>query len=188
MYSGSDKQKATRKIWREKNRESVRVSAKKDALKHKDRIAEYQKEYAKENREQLAQYHKEWRAKNLQKTRVYMRTRRKNDIQFRLREILRTRQTKALEGGYKTGSFIRDLGCTISQLKFFLEGKFLEGMSWENYGHDSWHIDHVVPLSFFDLSDRKQFLRAVHYTNLQPLWSVDNLKKGRKIIVINTSV
>jgi hypothetical protein len=48
-------------------------------------------------------------------------------------------------------------------------------MTWDNWTTDGWHIDHIKPLaSSFDLTDRKQFLEACHYTNLQPLWAKDN--------------
>lgn len=54
-------------------------------------------------------------------------------------------------------------------------------MTWENRGMFGWHIDHIIPLSLFNLTDRNDFLNACHYTNLQPLWSLDNLKKGDRI-------
>jgi hypothetical protein len=64
----------------------------------------------------------------------------------------------------------------------YLESLFSSGMSWENWGSgpDKWHIDHKRPLASFDLTDRDQVLIACHYTNLQPLWSFDNLSKGAK--------
>jgi hypothetical protein len=51
-------------------------------------------------------------------------------------------------------------------------------MTWDNYG--DWHLDHKKPLISFDLTDLEQFRVAAHYTNLQPLWALDNLKKGSK--------
>ncbi len=72
------------------------------------------------------------------------------------------------------------IGCSWIDFKIYLESKFTEGMSWDNYG--KWHIDHIVPLSSFDLSDPVQLEKACHYTNLQPLWAKDNLKKSNKII------
>jgi hypothetical protein len=79
-----------------------------------------------------------------------------------------------------THSSIDYLGCEIEELRRYLESKFLPGMSWENYGRNGWHIDHIIPLSSFDLSDPGQFRKACHFTNLQPLWAKDNLTKGAK--------
>ena len=91
---------------------------------------------------------------------------------------LRSRLNKAIKGNYKTGSAVRDLGCSIKELKKYLESKWQQGMSWDNYGE--WHIDHIKPLNSFDLEDEEQLKEACHYTNLQPLWAKDNLKKGSK--------
>ena len=88
----------------------------------------------------------------------------------------------ALKGNYKNGSAVKDLGCSIDELKTYLESKFQLGMTWDNWSKDGWHIDHIKPLSSFDLTDKKQLLEACHYTNLQPLWATDNLSKGDKII------
>lgn len=68
----------------------------------------------------------------------------------------------------------------MAAFKVYLESLFQPGMVWENYGNDGWHIDHVRPLSSFDLLDPVQFSQACHYTNLQPLWAKDNLSKGNK--------
>jgi len=53
-------------------------------------------------------------------------------------------------------------------------------MSWDNYGF--WHVDHIKPLAFFDLTNPEELKKVCHYTNLQPLWAEENLKKGTKII------
>jgi AraC-like DNA-binding protein len=96
----------------------------------------------------------------------------------KLRRALRRRFKKALARGAKVGRVIRDLGCTISELKDYIAAQFEIGMSWDNYGQ--WHLDHKLPLARFDLSDRQEFLRACHYTNLQPLWARDNWSKGAR--------
>lgn len=102
------------------------------------------------------------------------------DLDYRLRTLLRGRLSKAFSNGYKKGSAVSDLGCSIQHLKLHLELFWDEGMSWLNYGkgEGQWSIDHIKPLSHFDLSDRSQLLQAVHYTNLQPLWHVDNMRKN----------
>ena len=94
--------------------------------------------------------------------------------------MLRNRVKAALKHNYKSGSAVKDLGCSIADLKIFVENKFKDGMNWDNYG--IWHLDHIKPLSAYDLSDRKQFLEVCHYTNLQPMWGKDNQSKGNKIL------
>lgn len=54
-------------------------------------------------------------------------------------------------------------------------------MSWANYGFHGWHVDHIRPCDSFDLTDSKQQEQCFHYTNLQPLWSIENWSKGTKI-------
>ena len=111
--------------------------------------------------------------------------RMKTDTMFRIQRALRSRLNRALRGNYKCGSAIRDLGCSISEFKKYLESLWQKGMSWDNYGRDGWHIDHIKPLSAFDLTDRKQIKKACHYVNLQPLWAKDNLSKSNKLTWLN---
>ena len=59
-----------------------------------------------------------------------------------------------------------------------LEAQFKPGMTWDNYGLKGWHVDHIRPCASFDLRDPEQQRRCFHYTNLQPLWAEENLKKG----------
>jgi hypothetical protein len=87
--------------------------------------------------------------------------------------------TKAIRRGWKAGSAVRDLGCTIPEFMNYIGLKFKPGMSWDNHG--KWHLDHIRPLSSFDLTNREQFLRAAHYTNYQPLWARENMAKGDKV-------
>jgi Uri superfamily endonuclease len=70
------------------------------------------------------------------------------------------------------------VGCSLSQLIRHLESKFLPGMAWDN--RHQWHVDHIKPLCAFDLTDPEQQALAFHYSNLQPLWAVDNMRKGRR--------
>lgn len=73
------------------------------------------------------------------------------------------------------------LGCSVPELKKHLESQFQPGMTWDNYGRTGWHIDHIKPLSSFDLTDLEQLTEACKYTNLQPLWAKDNIQKSNKL-------
>jgi len=99
------------------------------------------------------------------------------NIEFKIKHNLRTRLCKAIHRKGKTNSAIKDLGCSIEELKKHLESQFQDNMSWNNYGKHGWHIDHIIPLASFNLTDREEFLRANNYKNLQPLWVEDHLKK-----------
>jgi hypothetical protein len=127
-----------------------------------------------------ANYHKTWCIKNAttysEYHREYQSNRCKIDVNYRLTRRLRKRLNDVINGKQKIGSAVKDLGCSITELKVHLESKFTEGMTWDNYG--DWHIDHIRPLSSFDLLNHDQLKEACNYINLQPLWAEDNLAKG----------
>jgi len=138
-------------------------------------------------REKVLTENAAWRAKNRDAFNAYERKRyAKNpkryheNIQFKLATNLRNRLRTALKNRSKKGSAIALLGCSVDQAIRYIESKFQNGMSWENHGE--WHIDHKKPLASFDLEDSFQLSAACHYTNLQPLWAIDNLKKGAHVI------
>jgi hypothetical protein len=122
--------------------------------------------------------HRRYGKNNRSKITARERNRVKIDINYYLTRKLRTRIRAAVKNNQKMGSAVSDLGCSIIEFKEYLESKFLLGMTWEN--RSEWHLDHIKPLSSFDLTSREQFLTACHYTNLQPLWAKDNIQKGSK--------
>jgi hypothetical protein len=164
-----EKVKDRREQYRALNADKIKNSVKKYQQSHADEINKYQIEYRVTHAEHISA-----------RKRKYIQKRMTKDVNFKIRRALRGRLCKAIRGGFKAGSAVRDLGCTVDQLKQHLESKFQEGMTWDNWGTYGWHIDHIIPLSSFDLSDREQLLKACHYTNLQPLWAEENLKKSDK--------
>jgi len=126
--------------------------------------AEYMREYRStpEHKEQRARYRREHSPSPAQK----------------LASRLRSRFRHALKNKSKRGSAIALLGCTIDELIARFDGLFTDGMTWENQGE--WHIDHIKPLSKFDLENPQELAVACHYTNLQPLWAFDNISKSNK--------
>lgn len=107
----------------------------------------------------------------------YQYNRKKTDENFKILCYLRTRIYKALKGYSKSKNTVKLLGCTVEFLKGHLESNFTQGMTWDNYG--KWHVDHIKPCADFNLSKPSQQHKCFHYTNLQPLWALDNLKKNR---------
>lgn len=139
----------------------------------------YYKEWIKANNR--TEYRKQYSIKNRERLTKNKNIKYKTDINFRLKESLRTRLSKAIRRNTKSGSAITDLGCSVEQLKKHLESKFQTGMNWDNYG--KWEIDHITPLMKFNLFDEKEFQKACHYTNLQPLWKRDHKEKTKMDII-----
>jgi len=97
-----------------------------------------------------------------------------NTMRSRLNEYLKQR-------GYKKDRrTFNVIGCTPNELRSHIESQFVEGMSWENYSHTTWHIDHIIPIS--SANNQEEIYKLSHYTNLQPLWAKDNYEKSNKII------
>ena len=166
-----------KKYWRS-NKEKIVVTKKKYYEKNKEIINSKNKLYKINNNDKIKNNNESYKSvRNKRK-----KERLKCDVNYKLQEILRNRLRNAIKKNKKVGSAVKDLGCSVEELKCYLESKFQLGMSWENHGLYGWHIDHIKPLASFDLMDRKQFLEACHYTNLQPLWAKDNIIKGDKIV------
>lgn len=131
--------------------------------------SDYERNKTNYNKVALSKYHK----------------RIKNDTIYKLTKRYRSRTKKAIDDYIKRGweynincSSLKLLGCSMPDFKDYFEKLFVSGMSWDNMG--DWHIDHIVPIS--RATDEKDIIKLSHYTNLQPLWAVDNLRKGAKII------
>jgi hypothetical protein len=173
-----NKKNEKQKIYRKENKEKSRAYY--EANKNKIRLR--RKIYDQANKDKRRQYLKKYFQENKLKVYANINNKLKTDPQYKLSLSLRRRLRCALKSNYKSGSAINDLGCSIEELKNHLESKFQEGMSWDNWSYEGWHIDHIKPLASFDLTDRNQLLQACHYTNLQPLWAKDNRAKSDKTI------
>lgn len=154
------------------------------------------KKYNQENKNQIKKTKAKWREKNREKIRNYMREYRKNgynkirmekekqrllnEPEYAILKRLRNRILQALKNNYKTSSTTNLLGCSLEDFKKYFESKFIDGMSWKIFLQtDKIHIDHIRPCASFDLSKEDEQKKCFHYTNLQPLWKEDNLKKGK---------
>lgn len=166
--------------YREKNKDELRA---KRAIRYsinKEEVLAEKAIYYQENKAEVVIKKRQYRLKNKERLSVDLKIRKLTDLNFRLRLQLRDRLNKAVKNAQKVGSAVDDLGCTIDQLKTYLEAKFQPGMTWDNWAKYGWHIDHIKSLCNFDLTDREQLRKACHYTNLQPLWWQDNLKKSKR--------
>jgi len=173
-----DRKNETNRIWKINNIERWCGYLKKWQKENPEKMQLFSKNYREKNPEKIRGFCQSWRDRNPN----YEKNRRIVDINFKLAINLRKRLYAAFKNNYKTGSAVSDLGCTIDRFRIYLESMFQKGMAWGNYGSFGWHIDHKIPLTSFNLTNREQFKKACHYTNLQPLWWKDNLSKGTKLI------
>ena len=187
--------------WRKANHEKIKEQRCKYYEANREKIREQQREYREANHEGIKKQKREHYTKNAKCLRAISRARydpsrprNRNpavkraserrlyqNTNYKLARVLRSRLRSILAGRVKGGSAVSDLGCTIDELRVHLESLFGPGMTWDNWTTDGWHLDHIIPLSSFDLTDSDQLLVACHYTNLQPLWAKENLLKGARL-------
>lgn len=159
---------------------------------NKIKLSEKHKKYRENNKEKLAKKQKEWREKNKEYLKAYEDSRRKSISRKEYRKQLYNSPDMKLKrsiihslwrivkyGGTKNINSVKYLGCSIEDFKKYIESKFQDGMTWENYGLKGWHIDHIRPVSSFDFTDEQQIYECMHYTNLQPLWAEQNWSKNK---------
>jgi hypothetical protein len=163
--------------------------------KTKEAVSLYWKAMYQKNKEVKKSQSRNWLENNREAANKQHNQRRKFrrliDPSYKLSDVLRGRLLSILsrQAQIRVGSAVRDLGCSVSELKTYIESKFLLGMSWANHGNGrgdkglcEWQLDHIIPLASFNLTDREQFLRACHYTNLQPLWAEHNRIKNDRLV------
>lgn len=181
-----DEKKAYNKEHRQKNLERLRAKDREYDRTHKEQRAEYKKKYNKANAEKIKEYHRAYRLVNREKVSggllaTYHR-RYKSDIRYNLIRKYRNRLRdfkSYIDKDHKKGKVLELLGCTPEFFKQHIENLFTEGMTWEKVFSGEIHIDHIIPLS--SAKDEEDLKKLSHYTNLQPLWKLDNLSKGSKI-------
>lgn len=167
-----------------RNRDKMRKKSRAFYVRHRSKELERCKKYRNENPETVKAVQKKWLTEN-RETRAkivnnYIKNREKNDPEFRMLRKLRSRLRRAVKQGERNTGMEELIGCSLTELRLHLQRKFKLGMTWENHGTKGWHIDHITPLSKFDLTDEIHLRIACHYTNLQPLWWYENLKKGNR--------
>jgi len=169
--ANKERDAAVAKAYRKRNAKDISRKNKIRYQEKKDYWSETQKKYRKNNKGKIREQSK-----------IYMRRKRAENATFRYSMNIRSRVSKLLSGVIRSKSTEELLGCTYKEGRQHIENQFAEGMNWDNYGLHGWHIDHIMPCASFDLSDPEQQKECFHYTNLQPLWAEDNLKKSDKIL------
>jgi hypothetical protein len=138
-----------------------------------DKAKQYRKKYVAENLDWWRKYEREYRY-----------NRRREDMFFKIKGNLSGRLSDLINKRNLSTNTLELIGCDRETFLSHIQKQFTEGMAWENYGLKGWHVDHIIPLSLFDLTIEDEVKKACHYTNLQPLWWQDNLEKGNKISIL----
>ena len=170
-----------------------KICSNEDEKIKRDKSPEKYKIWYDSNREKRNKWRSEYYQKNKEKLREYNKTYDKNKslnfmvkyhndpiIKLRHRLSCRLREVLKFKSLIKNKTHNDIIGCSPEFLKEYLENQFAEGMSWDNHGQYSWHIDHIIPLS--SAKTDEEIYKLCHYTNLQPLWAEENLKKSNKIL------
>ena len=175
----------TSQQWRLKNKEKLALRQQEYRLKNKEKLKNQLKTFPSRIKEHRAKISKTYYDKNREKILINRRRvgslyylKIKNTLNFRILRSLRMRLRNAIIKGHKSANTLVLLGCTAEEFKKHIESLWQEGMSWDNYGYYGWHIDHKRPCSSFNLVDPEQQKICFHWTNMQPLWAKENLKKG----------
>ena len=147
---------------------------------HREQILEYAKAYRESHEEEVSATQKAWysRPENKKSHNLRQYNRYINDVQHRLSCNMRTRLRRSIKQNWQSGKTIDEIGCSIESLKKHIESQFQPDMMWDNWGRGGWELDHIRPLSSFDLTKPGQLLEATHWTNIQPLWANQNRSKG----------
>ena len=160
--------------------ESLLKYAKEYREKNKDKISNYMKEY---NKTRYTRYHgdkNEYNSYMNNYMNEYIKRRCESDPLYSIRRKIKITITTSLKkkSYTKNSRTYEILGCSYEEFKIWIENKFTEGMSWENYG--KWHYDHIIPIS--SALSEEECIRLNHYTNFQPLWAADNIRKSNKLL------
>jgi len=145
--------------------------------KNRDKQLKYHKEKRINEIEEFKKYDKKYKSENREKQNIYNKNKWKNDIQHKLRKILRGRFWKSIKNENKKTSVLNLIGCSVEQLKIYLESQFKPEMTWLNHG-EIWEIDHILPCVKFNLTKLEEQEKCFHYTNLQPLFKTTEIAQN----------
>jgi hypothetical protein len=175
--NNSETLKEREKKKRETNYGNIKKNNKKYYINNVDKVNERNREWRKNNPNRSKEFSKKWKIKNLDKIKQYTQIpeiKVSHNMRCRINEYLKIHNIS------KKNKTFDIVGCTPEFLKEHLERQFKVDMNWDNYGIHGWHIDHKIPLS--SAKTEEEIYKLCHYTNLQPLWAEENLKKSNKLI------
>ncbi len=182
--------KNCRKNYRELNKEIINNNSKDYYKKNKEILNEKNKKYREINRESILIQRKEYRNREDIKEKIKqnninylpirkqkIKEKRKIDINFKMKEVLRSKMQKFLQN--RKTSYLILIGCNLDFFKNWISYRFNENMNWNNFG-EIWEIDHILPINSFNMNNEIERKICFHWTNLQPLNKKENRNKSDK--------
>lgn len=181
--------KERNKIWADNNREKTRKATADWYARNKIRARDYDKRYREENKERKAETKKQWIINNPDKLREYSRrgaAKIRSTLKGRVNDALSSAMYRSLRGNKNGRHWEGLVGYSVDDLKRHIEKQFKDGMSWDNYGKYTWHIDHIIPVAVFNITGPEciDFKRCWALSNLQPLWAKENHSKGARMMEV----
>jgi hypothetical protein len=166
------KKKETASLWNKNNVQKTRLIQKKYCDKNREVLNKKAVTYRKENREIY-----------LIKRRTNAINKKLNDPIYKFSENLRSlinMSFKRTSIKYKKSSRTEEiLGCSIEFFINYMLSKGPSDISVEDFHQHGYHIDHIIPISA--AKTKEDIVKLSHYTNFQPLWYTENIKKSNKI-------
>lgn len=171
------------KAYRKKNEVIHKERKKQYYQRNKETILEKRKDYVQNNKDKVKEWfilNKEYRIKYMSNLKKY---RKENDELYKCICTIRAN----IYSAFKRKNFEKNtttkkiLGCDWETFKEYIEKQFQDGMTWQNYGINGWEYDHIIPIA--SAQNIEEVFKLNHYTNFQPLWSLENKEKGAKYII-----
>ena len=174
--SNLDEYKKKDKEYYQKNKEKHNNKSKEYRIKNREQIIIQKKNYYEKNKNKIKLYHQQ----NKNNRNLRIRLLRKTSRVFAIKESIRSRIHELFKNKKTSTSLL--IGTNNNNLKKWIEIQFDEKMNWNNY-NDYWVIDHVIPLSFFNIINENEKLMCTNWINLRPYEKKENMKKSNKIII-----
>lgn len=144
---------------------------------NRDKLLIYHKLKRENELEKFIAYDKKYKSENKDKINKYNRKRWKNDLNHKIKGILRVRLHSILKENKKIDSAYKLIGCNLDYFIFYLESLFLPEFNWENHGI-VWELDHIIPCSRFNLSILEEQQKCFHFSNYQPLFKTTKIAES----------
>lgn len=178
----TDKYKKASLLWRNNNRERAIKTNREWRKNNKEKHKIATKKWREKNKEKVKETRRNWIENNRKKTREYSAKKRLK-VSKRISNSISSSILLSIKKNKSGMSWEKLVNFSFEEFKKRFEKLFADGMSWDNYGRNGWHVDHIIPISAFNFEkpEDDDFKRCWALSNLQPMWAKENISKGNKL-------